>query len=81
MPAMRDLDVGRFIRLRSAVLGAMGAIDNQSRKTGGAALARAYQRFRAEAYEIVPEDQRDEFTRVCPDWNSPSRGRDRKSVV
>ncbi len=70
---MRDLDPGRFIRLRSAILEAMEAIDDQSRRTAGASLARAYERFRAEAYEIVPEEQRNEFDRVCPEWTRPLR--------
>lgn len=51
----------------------MEAIDDQSRRTAGASLARAYERFRAEAYDIGREEQPNEFERVCPAWSHPAR--------
>ena len=51
---MRDLDVGRFLRLRNAIQGAMDAIDPDSQAMSGIALPEAYKRFRAQAAELVP---------------------------
>lgn len=59
----------------------MQSVDDRSRKTAGTALAQAYRRFRAEARDIVLEEHRDEFERVCPDWAPPHRTRSLLSLM
>ncbi len=71
---MRDLDVGRFLRLRNAIQGAMDAIDADSQARSGIALPEAYRRFRAQAAELVLEEHQQAFNATCPEWKEPLGG-------
>ena len=71
---MRDLDIGRFLRLRNAVQQAASAIPADSSGTSGRALPEAYKRFREEALAIVPKEHREQFEQVCPEWTTSLGG-------
>lgn len=61
---MRDLDVGRFLRLRNAIREAMEA----GADVGAApSLARQYRAFRESAIELVPPEHEDELRALAPE--------------
>jgi hypothetical protein len=66
-----QIDVGRFIRLRSTVKAASTSIPKGQEAAAGAAFADAYRGLRAQVFETLPEPLRDEFTRLFPDSVPP----------
>lgn len=62
---MRELDVGRFMRLRNAIQQASEAASDLPSRSA-VALAEAYERFRQDAYDLIPEEHRAELDRICP---------------
>jgi len=69
---MRALDIGRFIRLRSAI---QQSSETGSEQSAAGPLAESYLRFRAEALDLVPEGDREELQRVCPEIDEQEIGR------
>lgn len=68
---MRDLDIGRFIRLRNAIQLASDASDGDG---SAVTLAESYLRFRAEALDLVPDENKDELQRLCPEIDGQEIG-------
>lgn len=70
---MRDFeDIGRFIRVRSAVQNALEGAGDLERVEAATALAEAYVRFRTEAIALIPEEHVEELASICPSLNDQS---------
>lgn len=66
---MRDLDVGRFLRLRNAIQQSMEAVTEDVKAYAGSVLLEAYSRFHEDALMLVPQDDLEQLLKVCPDVN------------
>jgi hypothetical protein len=62
-----SIDVERFIRLRSTVKSASTSLPKGQEVASGRALSDAYRRLRAEVAETIPEDLREEFSKLFPE--------------
>lgn len=71
---MRDLPLGPFLRLKGAIEQAANSISEESAAVSGIALPQAYKRFRSEALELVPDEDKEELSRICPEWTTPLGG-------
>ena len=71
---MRELNTGKFLRLKGAI---EGAIDEAPAANAGTMLMESYNRYLEEALRIIPEEHYDELTRVCPAF-SPKQIEDLK---
>ena len=71
---MRELNIGKFLRLKGAI---EGAIDEAPAANAGTMLMESYNRYLEEALTIIPEGHHDELIRVCPAF-SPKQIEDLK---
>lgn len=69
------MEVGRILRLKEAIRGAMDALADKSATTGDA-LPDAYKRFREETLGAVGPEHREELERLCPTWTRESTAGD-----
>ena len=63
------------MRLRSAVRETMAALHAGEKAGQGVAAPEAYERLRAEALAIVPDDKAEEFGHLFPEWTGGKVGR------
>ena len=61
------IDVGRFLRLRGAIISTLAAVPVDQAAMSGEALPTSYNRLRGEAIDIIPAKARDEFERLFPE--------------
>lgn len=60
---MMAIDVGKFLRLKGAIQGAMDAVPTGSAAFSGTSLVDAYLTLRKETAEAIPEELAEEFDR------------------
>jgi len=59
-------DLGKVLRLRGAIRGAIGATEVAQATLGGDTLARRYASLRAEAPNVIPTEDQEELIRLLP---------------
>lgn len=62
-----SVEVGRFMRLRGAIQGALDAIPVDQAAVAGRAMAARYRIFRHEAQKVVPKGYLDELESLFPE--------------
>lgn len=71
---MRDLEIGPYLRLRAAIEATINSIPDESQTSSGSALPKAYKRFRNDAVRLIPDEDIEQFLRLCPEWTQPLGG-------
>jgi hypothetical protein len=64
-------DVGRFLRLKNSIEGAVAPFGEGSSAIAGGALPNAYVSLREEVREAIGPQHQAEFDRLFPAWNEP----------
>jgi hypothetical protein len=67
-----SMDVGKFLRLQGAIQATIEGSAGKSSTQAGPAVEDAYFRLRQEAWDAIPEKDREEFDRLFPSTVIPS---------